>query len=158
MRQEKRARRVTARPEPTIIGNCEGWKFIVGKKPKTYSPKSSHQESLQSSNSYFIHNLFTSSVDDYLDNLWANCGSPVGLPPSSRIVGFSAFNMTAIRNVPLYSNQKSDSHNKKLVSTNINFFKKSKEKIFFSVLLRRNPIKKTPNPSPGWGLEACSEG
>jgi hypothetical protein len=30
--EEKRARRITARPEPTIIGNCEGWNFIVGKK------------------------------------------------------------------------------------------------------------------------------
>jgi len=27
------------RPEPTIIGNCEGWKLIVGKKPARYSPK-----------------------------------------------------------------------------------------------------------------------
>jgi hypothetical protein len=31
--QEKRARRMATRPEPTIIGNCEGWSFIVGKKP-----------------------------------------------------------------------------------------------------------------------------
>jgi len=39
MRQEKRARRIVTRPEPTIIGNCEGWKLIVGKKPARYSPK-----------------------------------------------------------------------------------------------------------------------
>jgi hypothetical protein len=31
--QEKRARRVATRPEPTIIGNCDSWNFIVGKKP-----------------------------------------------------------------------------------------------------------------------------
>jgi hypothetical protein len=30
--QEKWARREMTRPEPTIIGNCEGWNFIVGKK------------------------------------------------------------------------------------------------------------------------------
>ncbi|HVL44137.1 MAG TPA: hypothetical protein VM407_04855 [Acidovorax sp.] len=30
--QEKRARRVATRPEPTIIGNCDSWSFIVGKK------------------------------------------------------------------------------------------------------------------------------
>ena len=52
------------RPEPTIIGNCEGWNFIVGKKPKTYSPKKSNHESLQDCNKKFIHNLLT-IVRDY---------------------------------------------------------------------------------------------
>jgi len=36
--QEKRARRVATRPEPTIIGNCDSWSFIVGKKPAEKSP------------------------------------------------------------------------------------------------------------------------
>ncbi|WP_287965587.1 hypothetical protein [Diaphorobacter sp.] len=31
--QEKRARQRETRPEPTIFGNCDGWDFIVGKKP-----------------------------------------------------------------------------------------------------------------------------
>jgi hypothetical protein len=35
--QEKRARRMATRPEPTIIGNCEGWSLIVGKKPEPMS-------------------------------------------------------------------------------------------------------------------------
>ena len=35
--QEKRARPMVTRPEPTIFGNCDSWDFIVGKKPCTYS-------------------------------------------------------------------------------------------------------------------------
>jgi hypothetical protein len=37
--KEKRARRLMTRPEPTIIGNCEGWSFIVGKKSDLHSQK-----------------------------------------------------------------------------------------------------------------------
>ncbi|NDP37384.1 MAG: hypothetical protein GZ093_01320 [Rhodoferax sp.] len=37
--QEKRARQILTRPEPTIIGNCDSWNFIVGKKPEMDSPK-----------------------------------------------------------------------------------------------------------------------
>jgi hypothetical protein len=29
---------MATRPEPTIIGNCDSWSFIVGKKPKGKSP------------------------------------------------------------------------------------------------------------------------
>jgi len=50
MRQEKRARRVTARPEPTIFGNCEGWNFIVGKKDCLHSTQNSNRKKLQHSN------------------------------------------------------------------------------------------------------------
>jgi hypothetical protein len=97
MRQEKRARRFLTRPEPTIIGNCEGWNFIVGKKPGTYSSETSHHESLQSSNMKSIHSLLTILADPPLDNLWVNCGLPVSLSISSHIVGFSHFNMPANR-------------------------------------------------------------
>ncbi|MDH4465358.1 MAG: hypothetical protein QE290_15140 [Acidovorax sp.] len=38
--QEKRARRMATRPEPTIIGNCESWSFIVGKKGESGSQSS----------------------------------------------------------------------------------------------------------------------
>jgi len=69
MRQEKRARLILTRPEPTIIGNCDSWSFIVGKKPARYSPKSRHQESLQHCNKNFIHNLSTSLVK----RLWTTC-------------------------------------------------------------------------------------
>jgi len=100
MKQEKRARRILTRPKPTIIGNCEGWKFIVGKKPRTYSPKNSHHESLQCSNKNLIHNLLTVLVDHTLDNLWVNCGLPVERFNSSRIVDFGPFNMPVIRDDP----------------------------------------------------------
>ncbi|MBU0746124.1 MAG: hypothetical protein KKB95_06050 [Gammaproteobacteria bacterium] len=39
--QEKRARRMATRPEPTIIGNCDSWVFIVGKKLARESPSNS---------------------------------------------------------------------------------------------------------------------
>ena len=85
------------RPEPTIIGNCEGWSFIVGKKPGTYSPRNRHHEALPCSNKNFIHNLLTILANEHLDNLWVNCGASVHLPDSSRIVDFGTFNMPVIR-------------------------------------------------------------
>jgi hypothetical protein len=84
--QEKRARRFVTRPEPTIIGNCEGWNFIVGKKPETYSPKNHDHKSLQYRNKNFIHSLLTILVNHCLNNLWANCGPLVNPAKSSRIV------------------------------------------------------------------------
>ncbi len=47
------------RPEPTIIGNCDSWSFIVGKNAMLHSVKRAKSESLQRSNIFFIHNLFT---------------------------------------------------------------------------------------------------
>ena len=47
------------RPEPTIYGNCEGWIFIVGKKPEANRPKISICLSLRVSNRILIHNLST---------------------------------------------------------------------------------------------------
>jgi hypothetical protein len=57
--KEKRARRVTARPEPTIFGNCEGWSFIVGKKTGSNRAKNSKEGSLRCNNMIFMHRLFT---------------------------------------------------------------------------------------------------
>jgi hypothetical protein len=68
--KEKRARRVTARPEPTIFGNCEGWNFIVGKKGKSNSAENTKVESLRHSNMIFMHSLFTI----LWDNLCTACG------------------------------------------------------------------------------------
>jgi hypothetical protein len=59
MRQEKRARRILTRPEPTIIGNCEGWKFIVGKKPETYSQKTVPMRRCGAATKNLMHNLLT---------------------------------------------------------------------------------------------------
>jgi hypothetical protein len=85
------------RPKPTIYGNCDSWDFIVGKKPRTYSPRTGTRESLQRCNMEFIHKLSTSLEREILDNLWAICGSPVDCHNSSRIVDSGNFNMPVIR-------------------------------------------------------------
>ncbi len=41
-----------------------------------------------------MHNLLTVSVDRFLDNLWAICGSPVHGGNASRIVVSSIFDMS----------------------------------------------------------------
>jgi hypothetical protein len=48
--KEKRARLVLTRPEPTIFGNCEGWKFIVGKKQIQHRQKLFKKRALQGNN------------------------------------------------------------------------------------------------------------
>ena len=65
------------RPEPTIYGNCEGWNFIVGKKPEANSLKIPISLSLRTSNRDFMHNLFTILHRVALDNLWVICESTV---------------------------------------------------------------------------------
>jgi hypothetical protein len=57
--QEKRARRVVTRPEPTIYGNCDSWSFIVGKKPGAYSPEMGNYWSLQHRTKILVNNLST---------------------------------------------------------------------------------------------------
>jgi hypothetical protein len=94
--QEKRARRVTARPEPTIFGNCEGWNFIVGKKKCLHSPQSSNMKELQHSNIQFIHSLSTKFEGNYGDKLWVICGALAQTPVSSHIVDFGIFHMPII--------------------------------------------------------------
>ncbi|MBV7427605.1 MULTISPECIES: hypothetical protein [unclassified Acidovorax] len=84
--QEKRARRMATRPEPTIIGNCDSWSFIVGKKPAGKSPYDCIQGELPGCNRAFIHNLFTVCTTTTLDNLWVSCGSAVHCTSASRIV------------------------------------------------------------------------
>jgi hypothetical protein len=61
--QEKRARPLETRPEPTIFGNCDSWNFIVGKKPCAYSRNSGSTMALHGSNESFVHILFTSARD-----------------------------------------------------------------------------------------------
>ncbi|MFT4242724.1 MAG: hypothetical protein QM569_10615 [Acidovorax sp.] len=75
--QEKRARRVATRPEPTIFGNCDGWSFIVGKKPATNSLPDCIAGELPGCNRNFMHSLFTIYATTTLDNLWVSCGSAV---------------------------------------------------------------------------------
>jgi len=72
------------RPEPTIFGNCDSWSFIVGKKGTAYSPKTNLKAKLQGNNKKFMHSLSTMKVNGYLDNMWANCGAPVGSSESSQ--------------------------------------------------------------------------
>jgi hypothetical protein len=57
--KEKRARLVVTRPEPTIIGNCESWNFIVGKLAHPNSPKNAFGRSLLQCSVNFINNLST---------------------------------------------------------------------------------------------------
>jgi hypothetical protein len=85
-RKEKRARLVATRPEPTIYGNCDSWNFIVGKKPAPYSPRIARQGSLQRSNKEFMHSLLTYLDEEFLDKLWAICGSSQTADTPSRIV------------------------------------------------------------------------
>ena len=75
--QEKRARPLETRPEPTIFGNCDSWNFIVGKKLCAYSHSSGDTMALHDSNEPLINILCTGSRDEYLNNLWANCGCAV---------------------------------------------------------------------------------
>jgi hypothetical protein len=84
--QEKRARRMATRPEPTIIGNCDSWSFIVGKKPAGKSPSDCIQGELPGCNKEFINKLFTVNTATTLDNLWASCGCAVQTLLPSRIV------------------------------------------------------------------------
>ncbi|MCE1192645.1 MAG: hypothetical protein LWW96_10885 [Acidovorax sp.] len=91
--QEKRARRMATRPEPTIIGNCDSWIFIVGKKPGPGSPPDSIQGKLPGCNRNFINNLFTSNLAPSLNNLWVSCGAAVHCPAASRIVGAADTNI-----------------------------------------------------------------
>ena len=58
------------RPEPTIYGNCEGWIFIVGKKPEANRPKIPICLSLRASNRILMHNLSTILNCAVLDNVW----------------------------------------------------------------------------------------
>jgi hypothetical protein len=55
--QEKRARRVATRPEPTINGNCDSWNFIVGKNPRPSIDATDGKGKLQGSNMKVIHSL-----------------------------------------------------------------------------------------------------
>ncbi|HEY9208955.1 MAG TPA: hypothetical protein VIP31_07970, partial [Acidovorax sp.] len=75
--QEKRARRMATRPEPTIIGNCEGWSFIVGKKPAPMTSPPHIRGTLPQCNKHFTHSLFTAGIRTTWDNLWVSCGSAV---------------------------------------------------------------------------------
>ena len=79
-RSEKEKGRVEMdAPKPTIIGNCEGWNFIVGKKllPEA-KPKTVRIESLQSNNKEIIHKLstkfFVNELHNLLGGLWTICG------------------------------------------------------------------------------------
>jgi len=50
---------MATRPEPTIIGNCDGWTCIVGKKPSLQTPHQCTLGSLPQCNRSLMHNLFT---------------------------------------------------------------------------------------------------
>ena len=80
--QEKRARRVATRPEPTIYGNCDSWSFIVGKKPRTYSRTKA--ESRRCGPTTRI--LFTGYKQFLRSSFGTTCGRSVNRACGSRIV------------------------------------------------------------------------
>ena len=142
MKQEKRARRILTRPKPTIIGNCEGWSFIVGKKPARYSPKSSHHQSLQCRNKNFIHNLSTCSREI----LWTTCARTVDRLCVNQIVPAwwtSDFSICPkSTKIGCYSNQICSRSNFKLVSANIYSQKRPAKNIFLPCLLSATSARK----------------
>jgi hypothetical protein len=101
--QEKRARRMATRPEPTIIGNCEGWSFIVGKMPASMSPKPRMASALLQRNKHFTHSLFTSSIRA----AWTTCGLAVdelsmGYAPFHNMTVASTVMSICIEQTPLF--------------------------------------------------------
>ena len=84
------------RPEPTIYGNCEGWNFIVGKKPEAKCLKIAIFMSLRASNRNLIHNLFTILHWMALDNLWVICGSTVNTHNCKQIQDFEQVDISKI--------------------------------------------------------------
>jgi hypothetical protein len=92
--QEKRARRMATRPEPTIIGNCDSWNFIVGKKLVPMSPIPRIHSTLPHRNKHFIHKLFTVNRRAGWDNLWASCGSAVNCSAAFHNMAEAIFDMS----------------------------------------------------------------
>jgi hypothetical protein len=76
-RKEKRARRKQTRPEPTIYGNCDSWSFIVGKKPRTYSPENRKNKVVAVQQ----HRIYTQLINRFegqlfgqlVGDLWIGC-------------------------------------------------------------------------------------
>ncbi len=84
---------MATRPEPTIIGNCDSWSFIVGKKPAGESPTYCILGELPGCNNIFIHSLPTICTIATMNNLWATCGSAVHGTAVSRIMNPDLLNM-----------------------------------------------------------------
>jgi len=84
---------MATRPEPTIIGNCDSWSFIVGKKAAWKSPTLGIQGKLPGCNRNFIHSLYTVCTRTTLDNLWVSCGSTVHCSKTSHIVNRAPVDM-----------------------------------------------------------------
>jgi hypothetical protein len=70
------------RPEPTSNGNCDSWKFIVGKKAKIPTRHWLKRDALQNRHSI----LFTAyaqfdlkTCSQVVGDLWSTCGSTVSI-------------------------------------------------------------------------------
>jgi len=71
------------RPEPTSNGNCDSWKFIVGKKAKTPTDHWLKRDTLRNRHSilftayqHFYHRLYGQAVGE----LWSTCGATQAIP------------------------------------------------------------------------------
>lgn len=104
---------MATRPEPTIIGNCDSWNFIVGKKPAEKSPPDCISGELSRCNMNFMHSLFTIGTTTTLDNLWVSCGSAVHGTLASRIVNPTPFNIPLrFEQVPVFYRNRSIERNR----------------------------------------------
>jgi hypothetical protein len=82
-RQEKRARHLLTRPEPTSNGNCISWEFIVGKNPELHSDQNSIEASLRSSNmnlSTTYSHFDKEDLEQLVGDLWITCGVNQTIP------------------------------------------------------------------------------
>lgn len=150
--QEKRARPQETRPEPTSNGNCSSWNFIVGKKGGAYSRAKGLGWSLQVNNIALINNLSTASVEQSLNNLWANCGPSVDGPQVSRIVKNPRRLMRRPRTAGslFYRNPSLDPLQVSIHQPNERAH--PSQKFFWPVRPWRDSVEKmAPNPTAGWG-------
>jgi hypothetical protein len=92
--QEKRARRVTTRPEPTIFWQLRKLELHCRQKGPDEKPQTLREAVVATQQHLFYQQLIHSFQNPRTDNMWAICGSsakPLGV---SHIVGF---------NVPQYA-------------------------------------------------------
>ena len=94
---------MATRPEPTIIGNCDGWSFIVGKKAMPNSPLHRMRGSLPRCNKILTHNLSTNYANSLVNNMWTNCGAAVNGYRTYRIVEADSTDMHSSTESELYS-------------------------------------------------------
>ncbi len=79
---------MATRPEPTIIGNCDSWIFIVGKKPVGESPSNLHLRGVaklqQGFYTQLIHSCISNNAGQLVGELWITCVLHRNIPHRER--------------------------------------------------------------------------